>query len=414
MSAPRPLVLATLIDAWRHDLCTPDHTPFLCALRAAGGALMEPFGFNTGPAMFAGVYPAVSNQVHKFWYDPQASPFAFTRFIPEFLLSLPRGSGRLNSWIFRRAEAHVRARGATTAKHLSDFSNVPHRLRRYFDLVETHNHFEPRCLPVPTVFDLMRAAGRRFLWIGVPDHALTVASNLTDFDAAFEGDEDLVFVHWGETDRAGHAVGPAGRAYLDKLREVDAALARVVGKLRATGRPVRVLAYGDHGMAPVVGAIDVARELAGLPVSCPRDYVYFLDSTAARFWFLSRPAREAVLALLAGLPNGRLLTDTDLEAYRLPRDRRHWDACWMLEEGWVVRPDFFHAGEAVKGMHGYRPEVAANQAAWMVGGDVTVTARGAGPRPMVDVAATMMALLGLEAPESCEGARLVEVASDVA
>lgn len=412
MSA-RPIVFANLVDAWRHDRCTPALTPFLASVRAggAGGALMEPFGFNTGPAMFAGVYPDVSNQIQKFWYEPDASPFGFTRWIPEVLTRLPRGSGRLDAWIFRRAEAALAARGVTTGKHLVDFRGVPHRLKRFFNLVETGNHYEPGCLPVPTVFDVLRNHERRFLWIGVPDHQLTVAANRREVESGFDG-QDLVFVHWSEPDWLGHAHGPDSPEYAGKLAEIDRTIADLAGLLARSGRPVRVLAYGDHGMAPVKGGVDVAGILAGLAVSCPRDYVYFLDSTAARFWFHTPAARAQIERALGGRPEGRFLGERDRAAYRLPADRRHWDACWMLEEGWVISPDFFHtdAAKPVLGMHGYRPEVPDNQSAWVAGGAPGLAASGpAGARPMVDIASTLCALLELPAPPSFTGAALARV-----
>ena len=407
----RPIVLATLVDAWRHDRCTPEDTPFLDALAKARGALKEPFGFNTGPAMFGGVYPEVSNQIQKFWFEPELSPFAFTRYIPEFLMHLPRGSGRLNNWIFDRAEATLRARGVTAAKHLVDFQGVPHVLRRFFNLVETKNHHEPGCLSVPTIFDVLRNTKRSFQWIGVPDNQLTVAANLADFRRDFV-DQDLVFIHWSETDWIGHASGPDGPEYRAKLKEIDHGIEEVVQTLRATGRPVRVLAYGDHGMVPVTGGIDVVQALGGLASRCPDDYVYFLDSTAARFWFFHDRAKGEVTRRLTELPQGRFVTEADHAAYRLPRgDRRHWDACWMLEEGYVIRPDFFHTDldHPVRGMHGYRPEVPGNQASWVVGGDVTATPRSAAARDMVDVATTILNLLELEVPATFQGQGLVQV-----
>lgn len=407
----RPLVLATLVDAWRHDRCTPEHTPFLAGLKQSGGALHEPFGFNTGPAMFGGVYPEISNQIHKFWYEPELSPFDFTRWIPEWMTRLPRGSGRLDNWIFRKAAKNLRERGVTTEKHLVDYQGVPHRLKRFFNLVETRNHYEPKCLPVPTVFDILRDNERSFLWIGVPDHQLTVAANEADFARGFEN-QDLVFIHWSETDWLGHRHGPDSPEYLGKLREIDGAVERVVARLRATGRPVRVVAYGDHGMAPVHGTVDVSATLDGLRARCPDDFVYWLDSTAARFWFFSDRARAEITAAFASRPEGRFLDPADSARYRLPKgDRRHWDACWMLEEGFVIHPDFFHTDpkSPMKGMHGYRPEAPGNQAAWMVGGDLRAAAPAPGAREMVDVATTLCRLLELPVPPTFQGTGLTEV-----
>jgi hypothetical protein len=429
----RPLLLLTLIDAWRHDMCSNAVTPFLAGLRAsgAGGAMMETLGFNTGPAIFAGIYPEVSNQIQKFWYEPELSPYAFTRWIPEPLLRLPRGGGRLMAWIDRTARARLTSRGVTAARHLADFERVPYRFRRFFNLVETRNHYEPGCVPADTVFDVLRAHDRRFLWIGVPDHPLEVATNVETFERAFDGSQDLVFVHWAEPDWIGHAEGPDSGAYAAKLAEVDRALERLAGRLRATGRPVAVLAFGDHGLVSVRRRVDLASELARLPVRAPDDYVYFLDSTMARFWFPSAPgwrggasgapwdahardrspARRAVEEALARLGCGRPLGDDDRARYRLPGDDpRHWHLCWVLEAGCVIAPDFFHPDpdRPVRGMHGYLPEVGDNQAAWVLSGDLPAAPRpGGAVRCLVDVAPTVLDVLGLPVPRTCQGTSLM-------
>ena len=165
-------------------------------------------------------------------------------------------------------------------------------------------------------------------------------------------------------------------------------------------------------MAPVAGAVDIAAALKTLPVRCPRDYVYFLDSTAARFWFAHDAARRAVTELLAGQPHGGFLTPDDTRRYRLPvGDRRHWDACYLLEEGYVIHPDFFHTDPQtpMRGMHGYRPEAPDNQAAWIVGGDLRAEVPAPGAREMVDVATTVCRMLELDVPGSFQGVELTKL-----
>ena len=402
-----------LIDAWRHDMVLESTTPYLHGLARKGVrcSIMEPFGFNTGPSFFAGLYPERSNQIQKFVYNPKGSPYRFTRYIPEFLLHLPRGSGRISSMIEARARAMARRAGNTAAQHFVDYAPVPFKFKQYFDLSEQRNLYEPGALEFPTVFDTLRQVSASFLYIGVPDFHLSVETNLKDFASGYRGDESFVFIHFSEPDWVEHEFGPSSEEYREALSKVDAAVSRIHETMQTRQGSVHLLAFGDHGAADVTRHVNVQAALQALPWKPHRDYIYFLDSTQVRFWYLDPACRSDIHGALEALGAGEWLTDDDKIRYRLPQDHgKHFEDLFILKEGGLIRPDFFHhpMSPPVKGMHGYRPESPANMASCVVVPASGGTARELDdPRPMVDLFPTALDLMGLPVPESSQGKSLV-------
>ncbi len=241
----------------------------------------------------------------------------------------------------------------------------------------------------PTVFDLVRSSGRRYLYLGRPASPLDTKANRRLFDERWRGDEALVFVQCGEPDGEIHRAAPEGSGYARALGEADEALRAIHAR---TGPGTRTVAFGDHGALPVRRRIDVASVLRGLRSRPWREFDYFLDSTAARFWFASDRARREVLEALE--PCGRWLAEEERARYRVRfGDRRQWEELLLLEPGDVIEPCFYHSTEPVQGMHGYRPEVLENQAALVVH-DPRGTAPLAEVHDMVDVFGLVRDLLG--------------------
>ena len=81
----------------------------------------------------------------------------------------------------------------------------------------------------------------------------------------------------------------------------------------------------------------------------------------------------------------------------------------MADAGTLILPNYFQGSEPVIGMHGYLPDVPDNQAAYLVvdrdrpAGDIVDPV----PRQMVDVFPTLLDLLRLPVPSSCEGRSLL-------
>jgi hypothetical protein len=225
------------------------------------------------------------------------------------------------------------------------------------------------------------------------------------------GDEALIWLHFGELDWMMHRHGPGAPETLACLGRVSDGIAKAIALVEhRCGVEPQILIFGDHGAVAVERTTDIAGALARLSWREGRDYVMFLDSTVARFWFPNPAAREPVETALEELSGGHRLGDEDIARLRSRHSsRRNWETIWMADAGTLILPNYFQGSEPVIGMHGYLPDVPDNQAAYLVvdrdrpAGDIVDPV----PRQMVDVFPTLLDLLRLPVPSSCEGRSLL-------
>lgn len=189
----------------------------------------------------------------------------------------------------------------------------------------------------------------------------------------------------------------------------------------------RCLAHGttlaivsDHGQDQVVGAIPLQKMLArsGVPET---DYTYFIEAVQARFWFHTEDARARLEPLLRAVLHTQLFQREELAQYHVPcADDTYGQFHLIAKPGWIFFPhDFYHpmanffmglteetqrirlVESRHKGNHGYLPENPSEK-----GFAVLADERF---RPidtevdLVDVAPTLLALLGEPRPSHMKG-----------
>jgi predicted AlkP superfamily pyrophosphatase or phosphodiesterase len=167
---------------------------------------------------------------------------------------------------------------------------------------------------------------------------------------------DFYIVHVGELDRAGHRFGPHPEAFEGALREIDSWIRRLYESARHTGLKCNLIATSDHGMSDVIGTVDIESDLKQLSLKTPEDYIYFIDSTIARFWFSNETAKILVEKKLASIPNGHVLAEEEKERLNLNfKHNAYGDLFFWLDKGFMFFPNFFQSisPQKTRGMHGY-------------------------------------------------------------
>lgn len=383
-----------LVDALRHDKVRPEHAPFLAEVAAAGsaGATQEVFAGQLRPAFMAGLFPNESGVGHLFCYDPANSPFKAARFLPGIFDRWTPLSWRVRRALTAmacRAEARRGHRGSASYCYLAE---IPLRRLSLFAFSETDLPWEDRAQPRPGLLSILSAHCRPWLHLGYPvvDQRTSVltAAALSRIRAS----HSFVFLHYAELDWAGHEHGPHSPEVHRALRAIDEGLESVWRHARSLWPDAKLLVFGDHGMVEVRGEVNVEAALGELPLRHGRDYVVFLDSTVARFWFLREPARARITERLEALPGGRWLSPGDFDELHLRGGRReNGEAFWVVDEGTVIMPSYFQRGIRPAGMHGYHPSVSDNWGAF-------ITSDGSGPEgavPLTEVFPVARAMLGL-------------------
>jgi len=213
-------------------------------------------------------------------------------------------------------------------------------------------------------------------------------------------------------DKAAHRIGLATPAVKRALLEQDQALGRLVAALDARGAfaHTTLLIVSDHGMAPLRRRIDLAAALRAARVKAEVSGAGGMATVRVEKGqgFVDRTVTIARGLGLAAWP--REQTPLELRA----RHPRFGDVVVIAPTGVAIQsawtPSMF-------GVHGYPPEDP-----WM-GALFLAVGRGASPGTelgelrSLDVAPTVLRLLGLDVPDSMEGrpiARLVPETADAA
>lgn len=188
-----------------------------------------------------------------------------------------------------------------------------------------------------------------------------------------------------------------------------------------------LMLVSDHGHEPIRASHNLRELLAALPIG-EDEYSYFLEVSNVRFWFHTDAARNAVRELLVAIPAATLIRYTEMAQYGIPlSDSRYGELFAYLDPGHIFFPHDFHHPLANlwlgltdpmqrarlkdprhRGNHGHLPHFEAERAFALLF-DRRFEARSAGS--ILDVAPSMLHVLGIEPPATMTGRPLFRSAS---
>lgn len=385
-------VVLLLLDAFRYDYLKPDVTPFLCACASKGRYIervVPGFGYCERAEIFTGKTPLETGYLTAIGFDPERSPF---KGMETYLRALALAEACLPVNLARRALRKTVRPYFLAQPHGLDCYHIPYRFLSYLALTEDYyDLWDPRTFETPSIFDHLRAKERSFFYDSFT--ALNFRQPMTDEDrlrtalqAADQG-HSLYLIYISAPDYYGHYHGSEAPETARALGAMDDSLRSFVEQFERTRPGSKYVFLGDHGMVRVDTQVDLARTLVSVAKSLGlrpcRDYLYFLDSTLCRVWFLNPKARERLAPALRGhsvfQENGVFLDVDQPGEISIPLDdRRYGDLLWLANGGVLVSPDFFHHGKKkVYGMHGYSPLLPESQGMCIVYGDAQRPARTA-------------------------------------
>ena len=231
-----------------------------------------------------------------------------------------------------------------------------------------YDQFPPLGLDVPTLADLFAERGLRVLFRYVKadaDKELESAWLSEHLD-----DADVFFFYDPTLDSWGHRLGASVDALGDRIDALERFLARAWAEAVERSGDVEMLLFSDHGMTNVTSTFDLFERLSGFELGT--DYLVFMDSTMARFWFPDEIRRHKVLEVLTDLP-GRVLDEDQKRALGIDfSDDRYGHDVLVADEGVVFHPNYF-AGPFLhwvrkypeRAMHGYMPDAPSSRAIFL-------------------------------------------------
>jgi len=391
-------VLVCVVDALRGDMLSI-LSESLAVEPTVMGSVIPTFAFEPDAAFLCGRYPEDTDRGTHFWYQPEGSPFKSCKSL--------RGVDHMPYAIQRGVRAVLERLIGWRRRGLGITARIPFGFLPYFSPVVGCFPFDEGFCVFPTVFDLLRERHKRWLYLGVPIGNGEAEGIWREFQRVCLSDLSLVFLFIADLDGIGHSYGPESREYLTGVQRVGRFIERVYDRMVEVHQNVRALVFSDHGMAKVQKTVDIRAILSRLSLRVPEEYIYFLDSTLARFWFFNSRARVQVREALEGVEGGRWLNSQDREIYRIryPHNR-FGDEIWWADGGTLIFSNFWQDRKPVKGMHGYRREVKENHASFILISPELSSHGGyqlEEPLEMVDVFATLVDLLGIEKPRGAHG-----------
>jgi predicted AlkP superfamily pyrophosphatase or phosphodiesterase len=231
---------------------------------------------------------------------------------------------------------------------------IPPTLLPKFDLVQRKDIYAPGAFPgLETPFDAVTRLGlshQVFHW-RTPEQANREALA----DAIKAGRDDFLFFYSPHLDGVMHSYSTKSRETADSLADFEGFTREMLELAGESYEEVRLLVFGDHGMSDTHTETNPLARLEALDLKLDRDYLYFIDSTMARFWFYTSGAREKVEAALTPLGGGRFVSDDELKGLGVfYPDFRYGELCYLADPGVQFVPSFM-GHSAPKAMHGYHP-----------------------------------------------------------
>ncbi|XES76062.1 MAG: alkaline phosphatase family protein [Candidatus Bathyarchaeia archaeon] len=397
--ASKSVTVAILIDAFRYDMLGKD-TPFLSKMAEKGvtGRLVPPLGYCLHPTWFAGLYPEKSDKFLLHIYSPQTSPYKRMK-----LLSFLERRNKLTRVLGGFLGNHV--------FHLPGFASyIPQSSLKNFDIAEKLPPWDPQFLPeVETLFDIFEKNNVRWLFIGSPGSDQRTDRIVAKFQKEVVKKPAFVWLHFAEVDWFCHSFGPSSLQSKHALTGVDIAVEKIFSHLLQVYDEVNMVVFGDHGHVPVSYTVDIEKILRKTSLRLNDDYVYFLDSTIARFWVKNEQVQNELERILSDLTSGHLLSTQYLKEQNCNfTNLSHGQIFWAVNEGYVILPNFWQGGAEVRGMHGYLPDVKDNHSRFVISGPkVRKIGTVAKNCALVDLFPTFLDLMNLPIPSSSAGTSIL-------
>lgn len=238
------------------------------------------------------------------------------------------------------------------ATYNSGINLIPSHLTNYFTLTQNRSIFDmPDVNSCPTLFNQLTKSGIKY--------SITLPAKIGGDQASFqkilkniEKKDEFNLYKIGILDKKGHKYGPDTKYFHLTLKQIDNNIKELVTKAEKYSE-TNVIIFSDHGMAPVNKRIDLFTILKPLKYEPLRDYLFFIDSTMVRFWFKDEKIHSYFRELLNKFTFGHCLTIDEYDILKIPRDPKYGQLVFVLDEGYIFHPDFFHKNSVMKGMHGY-------------------------------------------------------------
>jgi predicted AlkP superfamily pyrophosphatase or phosphodiesterase len=291
--------------------------------------------------------------------------------------------------------------------------NIPFSIIKYFD-ISTKSPIDG--LNVTSLFNILNQQGISYIHLDSGDLPPKEPNKLITQLKNVCSNKGLILMDIDYADYAAHRYGLENINYLTWLRKVDSLVKLSIDTVEnSIGKKVLTIILSDHGIVPVKRIIN-AEPLIRHP-SFGKDFICFLDSTMIHIWYLSEERKSQIRFIINRLGYGHLLTPSEKTMFRINfRHRLYGDDIYLLDPSTAIFPNFISLVNP-KAMHAYDPRYT-HQYGFIMLIDYSKSVKerqtnlstnfNSAPS-IVDLMPTILDILKLPKPITCEGKSLVKI-----
>lgn len=287
-------------------------------------------------------------------YGKLEVPLGFTSIIASFLTGCyPDKHGLID--LYEKTNPHFQIKNTFLLNGLNLLKNErlfykPLKIKeaKYFKTCITKAWPQKNSLKITTLFDILESNNVSFTSIDWPNLFVNGKGKLFLNKSAKnilkltkKAKTDFVFSHFLDLEIA-HKYGVNSSETKKALERID----NIVRELDQEN----LIIFSDHGMDDIEKKFDLKSELDNLGLVYGKDYIYFLGSTMARFWFNNKNAENKTKELLNNTKQGKIINP---EKHHLPKT---CDLIFLADFKTVFHPSFFNTN--YKAMHGWKEQKA--------------------------------------------------------
>ena len=391
--------IVIMLDAFRKDYFSEENTPFLYSLikKYGLGDLTPPFGFKTTTGFYTGFNPKSLNLFTSYIYEKNSRKFS------NLNLSLLSFLSNNPAFSLINLLRHFKGKDIFLPK-------INLNCLAYFNLMQDKHFYQENIFQVKTLFDIFRENNIKYLYYDFPLIIENSKSRIhytlkNSDDSRFEKflglmkkDYDFYYVHFVDLDSIGHYKGTNSEELKNHLKKLDKMVEFILSKFNL--EEDNILLWSDHGMVDIKNTLDIKSKLPEFG----KGYIYFLDSTMARFWFFNKEKRKEVLDILKNIKRGRILNKEDKKKLEIDFNHNlYGDEIFLANSGTLICPNFFQKNPC-KGMHGYDLSDKNEKTFFIINRKKEKTKNKA---EMKDLFSTLLEMMNLKIPENIKGKSLL-------
>lgn len=308
-------------------------------------------------SMHTGVYPSKHRSWFIWKYSPETSPFKILNKIGKV--------GFLNNIYFKCFNYKLLLqllKGAT-------LGGLPYLAMQkmfkwgYFDgeMVNCYNEPNNFIGKYPTIFKILRDNSIKvtFKYCNISNLADSLKIKLKNNTKA-ANQLDYLFI--GEIDELSHKYGQDSQKTIEELIAIDKMLENKYKELERGCNDFFFILFSDHGHIKVKNVVDLYYFFKSEGKNL-ENYIYFIDTNYARFWFRNDKEKEEIEEILLKMEDkGFILTDELLKKYHVNMpNNKYGDMIFYLDKPNTFSYDRIHLlgkdrSSSVVSVHGLLPD----------------------------------------------------------